>query len=230
MNTILERARSPTLISLSPLGQDVLRGVAVITMVLDHINKVFLREQFEVFTYAGRLAFPLFAFLLAYNLTAREVNWRQYLVPLIVAGIAAQLPFVALFQPLLNIMFTLLLGVLVFPLYDLLERAFGKGLGNLAWLLVMIPNLFTDYPLLGAWLVPLGCILVQKKALIYWIPFLVVALTANQFTPVSQMVLMLPILVLGAALIDGKRLGIPRVVWWAFYPFHLFVLVVLERL
>jgi hypothetical protein len=228
--TALSQPRTWVFPELSSRAQDVLRLTAIGLMVLDHINRVFFFERILVFSVLGRLAFPLFALLLAYNLTARAVPWQRYIAPLLIAGVAAQFPFVVLFQPLLNIMFTLLLGVLVFPIYDLLERAFGKGLGVLAWLLVILPNLFCDYPMFGAYLVPFGCILVQRKAPMYWLPFLFFALFSNQLSVNAFVILLLPVLVFGSSLIQGKRFDVPRFVWWAVYPAHLFVLMVLERL
>ena len=230
MNLTLERARSPTYPSLSPLAQDVLRVTAITAMVLDHLNKAFFNSDIAVFTLAGRLAFPLFALLIAHNIQARDVPWQRYVAPLLIAGVAAQLPFVTLFQPLLNVMFTLLLGILVAPTSVWLDSKLGKGSGSFAWVLLALPNLLMDYPLFGAWLVPLAGFLVMRKVWWSWIPFLVTALFANQFVLPSFVVLLLPLLVHGVALLEGKRLPVPRWGWYAFYPVHLFVIAVLVRL
>ena len=230
MNLTLERARSPTYPSLSPLAQDVLRVTAIGAMVLDHLNKAFFNSDIMVFTWAGRLAFPLFALLIAHNIHSRGVPWQRYVAPLLIAGIAAQLPFMTLFQPLLNVMFTLLLGILIAPTSVWLERVLGKGSGSFAWVLLALPNLLMDYPLFGAWLVPLAGFLVVRKVWWSWIPFLVAALFSNQFVPPSFVLLGLPLLVHAVALLEGKRLRVPRWGWYAFYPVHLFVIAVLVKL
>ena len=83
MNLTLERARSPTYPHLSPRAQDVLRVTAITAMVLDHVNRVFLASDIAIFTLAGRLAFPLFALLIAHNIQARGVPWQRYVAPLL---------------------------------------------------------------------------------------------------------------------------------------------------
>lgn len=230
MNLTLERARSPTYPHLSPLAQDVLRVTAITAMVLDHVNKAFFNNDIAIFTLAGRLAFPLFALLIAHNIQARGVPWQRYMLPLLIAGVAAQLPFMTLFQPLLNTMFTLLLGILIAPTSVWLDSKLGKGSGSFAWVLLALPNLLMDYPLFGAWLVPLAGFLVVRKVWWSWIPFLAAGLFSNQFTPPSFVLLALPLLVHGAALLEGQRLRVPRWGWYAFYPVHLFVIAVLVKL
>jgi TraX protein len=229
MNLTLERARSPTYPTLSPLAQDALRVTAIVTMVMDHVNRVFFAEGILVFTLAGRLAFPLFALLIAHNIHARGVSWRRYVVPLVIAGLAAQLTFTKLFAPQLNIMFTLLLGVLILPGAGWLERKFAKGSGSYVWALAALPNLVMDYPLLGAWLVPVAGFLVQRGQPWHWAAFLGLTLFTNQFTPQTFTVLLLPFLIHGAALLEGGRLRVPRWFWYGFYPLHLFILALLER-
>ena len=229
MNLTLERARSPTYPSLSPLAQDVLRVTAITTMVMDHINKIFFADGIIVFSLAGRLAFPLFALLIAHNIHARGVSWRRYMLPLLVAGIAAQLPFMKLFYPQLNIMFTLLLGVMILPGAQWLEHNFAKGSGAYAWALAALPNLVMDYPLLGAWMLPVAGMLVQRGKWWHWVAFLGLTLFTNQFTPQTFTALLLPILIHGAAMLEGKRFNVPRPFWYGFYPLHLLILAVLER-
>jgi TraX protein len=229
MNLTLERARSPTYPTLSPLAQDVLRVTAITSMVMDHVNRVFFSEGILVFTLAGRLAFPLFALLIAHNIHDRGVSWRRYVLPLLIAGVAAQLPFMKLFAPQLNIMFTLLLGVLIEPGARFLERKFAKGSGPYIWALAALPNLVMDYPLLGVWVVPVAGFLVERGQWWHWVALLGLSLFTNQFSPQTFTVLLLPILVWGAAMLEGERLTVPRWFWYGFYPLHLFILAVLER-
>jgi TraX protein len=199
-------------------------------MVLDHVNRALLGNGVELFAWAGRVSFPLFALLIAYNIQARDVHWRRYVTPLLLAGLIAQIPFSLVVQPLLNIMFTLLLGVLCIPFGTWLERYTGKGTGLLAWVLIALVNLGMDYPLFGAWLVPLGVFAVRRRDWIGWIPFLAFSLLSNFFTPHAFIVLLLPLILFTVSSLEGARFKVPRWAWYAFYPAHLVVLAVLQRL
>ena len=230
MNITLERARSPAYPTLSPRSQDILRVIAIGSMVMDHINRVLLENHFEVFTWAGRLAFPLFALLIAHNLIERRVNWKRYVVPLLIAGIAAQLQFAVVINPNLNVMFTLLFGVLCQPFGDWLERLTGKGGGMFAWILLSAVGLAMDFPLFGVWMIPLASILVRRKDWLSWIPFLVFCQITNIFDVHAAITLALPLIVFAVAKLEGARFNVPRLAWYAFYPVHLFILSVLKHL
>ncbi len=230
MNITLERARSPAYPTLSPLAQDTLRVIAILSMVMDHVNRVFLQNQIEVFTWAGRLAFPLFALLMAHNLVDRGVPWKRYIVPLLITGFVAQLPFMAVINPNLNVMFTLLLGVLCQPFSDWLERLMGKGSGLFAWILLSAVGLAMDFPLFGVWMIPLASIIMRRKTWLAWIPFLAFCLITNIFDVHAAITLSLPLIVLAVSKLEGVRFNVPRVAWYAFYPIHLFILAVLKHL
>lgn len=106
----------------------VLKCIACITMFLDHIKysspifRNFLTEYF------GRFSFPLFAFLVteSYRNTS---NLKKYYKRLFIFGVVSQIPFM-LFRTLvgewrmLNIMFTLLLGLLCINVYDRISRKY----------------------------------------------------------------------------------------------------------
>lgn len=230
MNITLERARSPAYPTLSPLAQDGLRAIATISMVMDHVNRVLLQNRIEIFTWAGRLAFPLFVLLIAHNLVERRVPWNKYLMPLLIAGIAAQVPFSVVINPTLNVMFTLLVGVLCQPFAEWLERLVGKGGGGFAWILLSAVGLALDFPLFGVWMIPMACWVVRRKDWLAWIPFLVFCLLTNIFDVHALITLLVPMIVFFVAKLEGSRLPIPRFAWYAFYPLHLVVLAVLKHL
>lgn len=103
-------------IDVSDGSLETLKWIALFSMTGDHINKYLFNGTIEWLFNAGRLAMPLFAFVLAYNLSRPATNKIQThhrtLIRLIAFGSIASIPFIALggvvagWWPL-NIMFTL---------------------------------------------------------------------------------------------------------------------------
>ena len=95
-------------------GRELLKWLAIITMTIDHIG-AFLYPELEFLRWIGRIAFPLFAYLLVLGLE-NTTNVRNYFIRLLVFGIISQLPYslVAIDEPFqqFNIFFTLAFGLL----------------------------------------------------------------------------------------------------------------------
>ncbi|MCJ7613555.1 conjugal transfer protein TraX [Candidatus Bathyarchaeota archaeon] len=95
-------------------GREVLKWIAIITMTVDHVGAV-LYPEFEVLRLIGRLAFPLFAYLLILGLENTR-NVSKYFTRLFVFALISQVPFFLAIgiEPFerLNIFFTLSFGLL----------------------------------------------------------------------------------------------------------------------
>lgn len=91
--------------------------LACFFMLLDHIGFFFFPEQIA-WRAAGRISFPLFAFMIA-NGWYFTTNRHNYFWRIFIFGIIIQLPF-ALFinSSLSNIFFTLSLGIIAIWLWD----------------------------------------------------------------------------------------------------------------
>lgn len=89
--------------------------IAITAMVIDHLG-LFFFPQILLFRIVGRLAFPLFAWLIA-NGAYYSKNTKKYLARLFFFALVAQIPFMAintLNDPsfwTLNVLFTLFLGL-----------------------------------------------------------------------------------------------------------------------
>jgi hypothetical protein len=137
--------------------REVTKWLALIVMVLDHAGKTVLPALALPFHFAGRLALPLFALVIAERLAARPSLASKYLRRLALWGLVAQ-PGYALVaqQPVLNILFTLGLGVAI----DLGVTGFAsaRGLHRLALfatvVLALVAGLFCDYGVAGVLVVP----------------------------------------------------------------------------
>jgi hypothetical protein len=137
---------------------DSLKLIAMVTMLIDHIGYMFF-PQHAIFRSVGRLAFPIFAYLLSVGYE-KTSSLKNYALRLLAFGLISQVPYAFFspgleFEPLeLNIMFTLLAALGVMYLYDfgmnrVREYRVNKdvkklvcGIGGLtaAFLLIMAPE------------------------------------------------------------------------------------------
>ncbi len=100
------------------MGQAFLKWLAIISMVVDHVSEHLL-NGYQPGRAMGRLAFPLFAILIAYNY-AHFYQGRfptKYISRLLFFGLLAQVAYVTFGLERLNIMATLSLGLLAMFLY-----------------------------------------------------------------------------------------------------------------
>jgi len=118
--------------------------IACITMFLDHIKYAIPSAQNFFTIYGGRLSFPLFAFLITEGYVHTK-NLKKYVTRLMLFGIISQIPFM-FFRTLvgewkmLNIMFTMLLGILAIFVYDKINKKYVS-------LLVVVLIVFLGYVL-----------------------------------------------------------------------------------
>lgn len=94
-----------------------LKLIAVVSMVIDHSNKIVLSGEYDILSSIGRLAFPLFAFILVYNYLYHTRSPLRYTIRLLVFAIISQPIYTAAFNiDRLNILFTLGLGLFILHL------------------------------------------------------------------------------------------------------------------
>lgn len=120
-----------------------LKVIAILSMVADHCA-YFLMEPdapfYGVLRSFGRIAFPVFAFLVAEGF-AHSRNRMRYFLTLVFTGIASEFPWYLLngADGSHNVMFTLALGVAALALFDRLcehgplSFAGVSGVAALAW-------------------------------------------------------------------------------------------------
>ena len=144
----------------------VIKCIACITMLLDHIKYSGSIFQNVLTIYLGRLSFPLFAFLAAESY-CHTSNLKKYYKRLFVFALISQVPFM-FFRTLvgewkmLNIMFTLLLGIFSINIYDKINKKYISI--PLVILIVIIGEVVkVDYGWLGVLTVFLMYLLRNKK-------------------------------------------------------------------
>ncbi|HHT20966.1 MAG TPA: hypothetical protein GXZ74_05980 [Tissierellia bacterium] len=151
--------------------QDILKIVAMVTMLIDHIGLLFFPEE-PTFRLIGRVAFPLYAYFIAQGFRYTRSRPR-YFLRLLLFGLIAQVPFGwlnegAIYDPWqVNQIPMLLYGALVLVVLEQGKKA-GSGLRKSVfilvslvlafvpeWLMVEIPKLSLHYGTYGILLIML---------------------------------------------------------------------------
>lgn len=98
-----------------------MQWIAMLTMLIDHIGIVYFPEQTWL-RVIGRIAFPLYAYLMVIGYK-RTRNYRKYVFRVAVLAAISQPAYQWAFDTnRLNIVVTLLLGLLLFKLLDTANR------------------------------------------------------------------------------------------------------------
>ena len=210
-----------------------MKWIAISTMVIDHVNQVVFAGTLPYFSYLGRLAFPCFAFLVAYNIVQRSVPPRRYVWPLLVCGLLAQPIHSWAFGFFRSQYFCLhCLSVSFFLALEPQALAYARRknvspvLAYSALVLAVFPfALFSEYHVFGAYLVPLFAAFVRRSSLSLGIVVAFYLILTNYILiPLSLFTLLFfPTL---AALKLWQR-PLPRTSRWffyVFYPLHLALL------
>lgn len=107
----------------------VLKIIACITMFMDHISYA-IPGNTAWLNYIGRLAFPIFAFQISEGYIHTK-NIKNYVLRLVIFAIISQIPyslFYTIIAPgkfVLNVVFTLLLGLISIIIYDKYDKYAG---------------------------------------------------------------------------------------------------------
>lgn len=220
------------------LSQEALKAIACMTMLLDHIGATMVRGY--PLRVVGRIAFPIFCFLMAEGAYYTK-NPQKYCLRLVIGMLLSELPFDLAFRlkptwEYQSVMVTLLLGFLVVEViqntkYDLLKLlAVGVGFA-----LAELAN--TDYGGCGVLLV----VLFSQTRGKLWLQTVLLAMFAWMTDSFRIQVLGVPIPIemfavfamIPIALYSGRKTTSSKAVQWGFYlfyPVHLTVLVFVRML
>ena len=224
------------------LSQEVLKLIACFTMLIDHIGAALL-PQYIWLRYVGRIAFPIYCFLLAEGIHFTK-NPKKYGVRLAIGALLSEIPFdLALFGDVTpyyqSVMLTLLIAFFM-------ALAMKRTMNPLLRVLIVIPFavvaewLRTDYGGMGVMLVALFVLtrelpyhwLIQTliMAPILWMMEGMWVEIGRTWIPVEMLALlsMIPI-----GLYSGQKSTQSRGVqtaFYLFYPVHLTILYIVSLL
>ena len=231
------------------MTSSVLKIIAIITMIIDHTGKELFPKEL-IFTYIGRIAFPIFAFQISEGYIHTK-NFKKYFYRLLIFALVYQIPF-SLFLGVfydgdeLNIFFTLLLGLLSIYTYDtivkklstnnFLLKFFSTFLGFFMVLTIASvgDSLNVDYGFFGVFIIFLFYILKNKKILLTltfilscFLKYLDTLISTDFYYPniILCVCTMIPIIFIN--LYNGKQGKLNqklKYVFYLVYPVHLLLL------
>lgn len=134
-------------------GSD-LKWIAIVTMLIDHIGAIFFKD-IMLLRMIGRLAFPIFAFLLIEGFYHSR-NLKRYQVRLFLLAIISEVAFDLAFNDTWfevghqNIFFTLFLGLSAVMIFDQLRhKTLVFAWGSVLVIAILSALLSVDYTYLG---------------------------------------------------------------------------------
>lgn len=202
---------------------DILKIIAIISMIIDHIGHVFFPKIIE-FRIIGRIAFPIFAYQIAVGYIHTK-NLRNYKLRLLFFALVSQVPYFLVFPKGLNIFFNLLLAVIAIELYDK-KRYLALG-GLFIYIHLITKVTFFGYGIYGI-LLSLIFYIFSKETMKISIGF--VLLTISYWLYNNIFVQLYAILALPIILIDWKyKILLNK--WWfyLFYPTHLLLIYIVDK-
>ena len=143
------------------LSGSSLKVIAIVSMTIDHLGLYMLGGDdpasasvtYHLMRMVGRLAFPIFAFLLVEGYVHTH-NIRRYIMNLLVAAVISDIPWMLLGgYDSHNVMFTLLLGLMAVSFIDRFWRNRLVTLTVIGLIGVLAECLQTDYSWRGIFLI-----------------------------------------------------------------------------
>ena len=219
---------------------DFLKIVAVVIMVIDHVNHIIFRRAYWEMTALGRVAFPLFAFILVYNFYYHTHNQLKYLKRLLLFALISQPFFSLAVGNEFSIFVTLSLAVATLYLFNKPGKKYFPFLFLPAvWLVVgsifHLPDV--DYGVLGVLMVySLGLFIKDYKwyngvlSLIFLALINLKGFTQTDFINVASTFLAIFVILFSQKVHPDGILKKYKYWFYIFYPAHLLVLFIIRLL
>ena len=129
----------------------ILKIIACISMILAHIPFVFPKYRIPL-VYIGKLAFPIYAFLIAEEYSQKK-EFSKFFTRLLIFAIISQIPACLLFMghftlQYFNVFFTLALGLLGIRIYEKVNNKY-LSIPLICALAILAEILNFDYGVIG---------------------------------------------------------------------------------
>ena len=207
-----------------------LKVIAIITMTIDHTGITLLRgtQYYDICRNIGRLAFPIFCFLITEGFTkTRDV--KKYALRLLIFACISEIPFNYMLDGRWfsfkhqNVFFTLLLGLLLIWWYSYfnLKNRYYIALAGVPAFMAVAYLLKTDYSWWGVMLIFL--FYAFKDKLLYAAGFTGASMLLYGGREKYAVFSLVPIM-----LYNGKKGHSIKYFFYAYYPLHIIILCVLR--
>jgi len=129
---------------------ELLKWIGIFTMVVDHLGFIFFYENY-IMRGVGRIAFPIFAFLLVHNYLFFTRCKKCMLLRLLLFAFISQPIYWYFFPAYLNILFTLFLGLFTIYIFETVSSSKYKYVIILHFIFLLFLPLSTllSYSALG---------------------------------------------------------------------------------
>ena len=219
----------------------VLKIIALITMLCDHIGLTFI-EHTSYLNIIGRISFPIFAFQISEGFKHTK-NLKKYIIRLIIFAVLSQMPYTLYLNSIgihefgLNIFFTLLIGLISIIIYENLYNKYKKfyiGIIPVILLTILAELIKCDYGWYGVTIIFLFHLFKENKL---YMNFIIIYMIINKyiidfiFKPsIYQLYFAIGaiISVLIINLYNNKKGKNIKYLLYIFYPLHLIILVLIK--
>ena len=218
----------------------ILKIIAMIFMTIDHAGVV-LFDNNDILIFFGRIAFPLYGFLLVEGYTHTKNKLKYFILILSLAFISEVIYDKVFYDYFIylgnqNILFTLSIALICMYIYESNSRSLiGKIISILIVIYISILSefLFVDYGFLGISLIFSYYLIrnLKNKKIFYvlvTVIYLLLRILIYGFNIVSLGVLLsiIPILLYNGN--KGYNLKIIKYIFYIYYPLHLIILLILK--
>lgn len=207
------------------INRFALKWIAILTMVTDHVGVVFFPHDI-FFRMPGRIAFPLFIFMLVEGFSHTS-DQKKYLIRLVIFAFLSEIPFDLAFSGKLvdihdqNVFFTLALGLGMLCLIEHYHKLY-IDLIILAACVAIAFGIHCDYSGGGILLIYLFYRFRYNNS-IKVISFFLISLIFYNWLELFGLLAFIPIV-----LYNGKKGPSMKYLFYIFYPAHLLVLAILS--
>ncbi len=226
------------------LSANALKLIAMASMVIDHASVIFLGTDNTVWRNIGRIAFPIFAFLIAQG-AVHTKNKLKYALRLLAFAFISEVPYDRVFNGVWlefkeqNVFFTLFTGLIAVYVLDFLR---DRGLGALGIITTLACGLASgflagDYGFMGVVVITLMYMFSTVKTDVRYIGFALSGLMTTLVYVFPDKIGFYPSQVYAAlcfiplALYSGKRgRRTNKYFFYAFYPAHIIILYAIKML
>lgn len=225
------------------LSSSVLKIIAITTMLIDHTAVVMISPDPSVLRNIGRIAFPLFAFMIAEG--ARHTrDIKKYALRLLLFAFISEIPFDMAFGSGFldfskqNVYFTLLAGLVSVYLIRLFKEKKLTYLGIFTTLIIASAAMLmsTDYGFTGVIVITLFYVISDYPKSVKYIGYILITLlTVVVILPRFPYIAIAPtqiFAVISAVILifynGQKGFKINRYFFYAFYPGHIIILALIR--
>lgn len=226
------------------LSSALLKTLAIITMIIDHTSVVLYGGELGVARLIGRIAFPIFAFLISEGVKHTKSKFR-YALRLLLFAFLSEVPYDYAISGKIydfndqNVFFTLFFGLLSVIIVDKLQNTGFAFLSVFSTILFSTAAMYlqSDYGFMGVTVITLIFVFSQLKSSARFVGIALscamtcfyVSLPFNlTFIPnqIYAVAAVIPI-----ALYSGKPgIKVNKYVFYLIYPLHLLVLALIKVL